>query len=62
MGVKKDKHYTLRIDEDLLRRFKHVAKEERRSVNNELLWLIRLNIAEFEAEHGEIPLPEEELG
>ena len=58
MGDKKIKYYSLRIDEDLLLRFKHVAKEDRRSVNRELIFLICENIAEFEAEHGEIPLPE----
>ena len=61
MGGKKDKHYTLRIDEDLLCRFKHVAREDRRSVNREIIFLICENIAEFEAEHGAIPSPEVEM-
>jgi predicted transcriptional regulator len=55
-----EKAFSLRIDKDLWRKFKHVAKAERRSANRELLWLIRQNIAEFEAEHGEIPVGEEE--
>ena len=51
-----EKHITVRIDEDILRKFKLIAKKEKRSANKELLWLIRQNIEEFEAEHGEIPV------
>ena len=36
-----EKALSLRIDENLLRKFKRVAKAERRSANNELVWLIR---------------------
>ena len=50
------KHVSIRIDSDLLRKFRHVAKEDGRSANKELLWLIRQNIEEFEAEHGPIPV------
>jgi len=53
---KDDKHFTIRVDEELLRKFKYVAKEDGRSMNKELLFLIRDNIEEFEAEHGEIPV------
>jgi len=56
----KFKHFSLRIDEDLLRELRRAAKEDGRSVKKELLWLIRQNIEEFEAEHGEILLPEQE--
>ena len=52
---KDDKHFTIRVDEELLRKFKYVAKEDGRSMNKELLFLIRDNIKEFEAEHGKIP-------
>ena len=55
-----EKHFSLRVDENLLRKFRHVAKAERRSVNRELLWLIRQNIKEFEAEHGPIPVEDED--
>lgn len=58
---KVNKYFSLRIEEDLLRQFRHVAKEDSRSLNRELLYLIRKNIKEFEAEHGEIPPPGQEI-
>jgi len=58
--MKKDeKHFTLRIDEELLRKFKCIAKSEGRSLNGTLLWVIDEGIAEFEAEHGKIPVGED---
>jgi len=55
-----EKSLSVRIDEDLLRKFRYVAKEDGRSANKELLWLIRQNIEEFEAEHGPIPVRNED--
>jgi len=57
-----EKHLSIRIDEKLLYKFKHVAKKEKRSANKELIWLIRQNIEEFEAEHGPIPVEEDSGG
>lgn len=57
---KNEKHLSLRIDEELLRRFDYVAKYDDRSMNWLLLSLVRKCIDEFEAEHGEIVLREEE--
>lgn len=51
---KKTKHLSLRIDEDLLRRFEYVAKYDDRSMNWLLLSLVRKCIAEFEQKHGSI--------
>ncbi|MBR4081845.1 MAG: hypothetical protein IKK21_08690 [Clostridia bacterium] len=53
------KHLSLRIDEELLRRFDYVAKYDDRSMNWLLLQLVRKCVADFEAEHGAIDLPEE---
>lgn len=50
------KHLSLRIDEDLLKKFRYVAKYEDRSANNQLLYLIRRNIAEFEQKNGTVTL------
>ena len=58
---KDDKHFTIRVDEELLRKFRYVAKEDGRSINKELLCLMRDNIEEFEAEHGEIPVRDEDM-
>lgn len=55
---KNEKHLSLRIEENLLRRFEYVAKYDDRSMNWLLLQLIRKSIEEFEAEHGRIELPE----
>ena len=57
---KNEKHLSLRIDNQLLRRFDYVAHYDDRSMNWLLLSLVRKCIAEFEAAHGEIRLPEEE--
>ena len=53
----KPKHLSLRIDEDLLRKFEYVAKYDDRSMNWYLLHLIKNEIADFEEKHGEIPPP-----
>ena len=54
--MKKDeKHLSLRIDGELLRRFDYVARYDDRSMNWLLLQLVRRCIAEFEQEHGPIP-------
>ena len=55
-----EKSLSLRIDEDLLRKFRHVAKENGRSANKQLLWLIRQKIEVFEAEHGPIFVGDED--
>ncbi len=49
-----DKHLSLRIEEELLRKFEYVARYDDRSMNWLLLQLIRRCIAEFEQEHGKI--------
>lgn len=56
----KIKHLSLRIDEELLRRFNYVAKYDDRSLNWVLLSLVKRAISEFEEKHGEIPENEEE--
>lgn len=48
------KDFSFRIDDDLLRKLHYVAKYNDRSVNRELTRLVRLHIAKFEQEHGEI--------
>ena len=58
--AKKEKHLSLRVDEELLRRFSYVAEYDGRPMNGALLFLIRKYVAKFEAENGKIELPEEE--
>ncbi|MBQ9717452.1 MAG: hypothetical protein IJV76_05615 [Clostridia bacterium] len=63
--MKKDeKHLSLRIDPELLRKFDYVARYDDRSMNWMLLQLVRKCIAEFEAKYGPIPeaeKPDEKL-
>ena len=60
IALKRDeKHLSLRIEEELLRRFDYVAKYDDRSMNWLLNSLVRRCIAEFEEEHGKIVLPED---
>ncbi len=56
---KKIKHLSLRIDEDLLRRFDYVAKSDDRSMNGLLLSLIKKCIDEYERKHGKIEWTDE---
>ena len=52
------KDFSLRIEENTLKKLHYIADSEDRSVNKELLRLIRRHIAEYEKKHGEIPLHE----
>ena len=58
----KDKllRYTLRIDRLLFRKFRYVAEWEGRSANREIEQYIKKRVAEFEAEHGKIPVEKED--
>lgn len=53
-----EKHFSLRIDGDLLRQFEYVARYDDRFMNWFLLSLIKKSIADFKKEHGEIDLDE----
>lgn len=46
--------FTLRIDTELLKKFRFVAEYNARSANRELEILIRKHITEFEKQHGKI--------
>lgn len=52
--MEKDKHIGLRIDAEPHRKFKYIVEFEGRSMNGELLYLIRKLIAEHEKKYGEI--------
>lgn len=53
-SMDKDKHIGLRIDAETHRKFKYIVEFEGRSMNGELLYLIRQLIAEHEKKYGEI--------
>lgn len=48
--------FTLRIDSDVLKKFRYVAEYKARSANRELETLMKKDIAEYENEHGKIEL------
>ncbi len=53
MKVKTSK-FTLRINDELLKKFRYISEYNARSANNELTILIKKHIAEFEKQHGKI--------
>ena len=52
--MEKDKHLGLRIDSDTHRKLKSMAEFDGRSINGEVLYLIRQAIDEHEKTHGEL--------
>ena len=46
--------FTLRIDEELMRKFRYVAKYEGRSANGQLAVMIRKCVNDYEKEHSAI--------
>lgn len=50
----KDKHLGLRIDSDTHFKLQFIAQYEGRSINGEVLYLIRKEIERFEKEHDKI--------
>ncbi|MDE7324625.1 MAG: hypothetical protein K2N73_18290 [Lachnospiraceae bacterium] len=48
--------FTIRVEDDTLKRFRYVAEYNARSANRELEVLMKRHIAKFEKEHGEIDL------
>ncbi len=56
--MKKNKHISIRIDEDVLQKFHYVAEYEDRSASGQIMFLINNCIREFEEKHGKIDLAE----
>ena len=48
------KSVSIRIEEEMLNKIAHIADYEGKSVNSQVLVLIRENIKAFEEEHGPI--------
>ena len=51
-AMEKDKHLGLRIDSDTHKKLKNLAEFDGRSINGEVLYIIRQAIAEHEKKHG----------
>lgn len=54
--MNKIRHLSLRIDDEMLRKFRYVCAYDQRSANGQLLIFIRSFIARFEDKHGKIVL------
>ena len=48
--------FTLRVDDEILKKFRYVAEYNARSANRELEVLVKKHIADFEKEHGKITI------
>lgn len=57
--MKKNKHISIRIDEDVLQKFHYVSKYEDRSASGQIMFLINNCIRDFEEKHGKIELAED---
>ena len=51
-----EKHFGLRVDGDILAKFRYVCGFEGRSANAQIIQLMLKFIAEYEKEHGKIQL------
>jgi len=54
MRNKENKHLGIEIEPDLHSKLKFVSKYEGRSINGEVIYLIRQAVRNFEKENGEI--------
>ena len=52
--MEKDKHLGLRIDSDTHEKLKSLAEFDGRSINGEVLYLIRQAILQHEQKHGKL--------
>ena len=58
MKVTKDKRLNIRLNEEVLQKFRYVCGYEGRSANSQLIQLMLKFIADYEKEHGPIDLTE----
>ena len=54
--MKVERHFGLRIEDELLRKFRYVREYDGRSAKAQILYMIRKCVQEYEKEHGEIKL------
>ncbi|MBQ2774638.1 MAG: hypothetical protein IJF40_01950 [Clostridia bacterium] len=54
MRNKSNKHLGIEVDPELHGKLRYIAKYEGRSINGQILYLIRQCIKAFEAQNGEI--------
>ena len=54
MGKYKNKSYSLRIDDELMKKVKMIAETEDRPVSKQLERIIKQYVEQYEKEHGRI--------
>ena len=60
MDKTNEKHFGLRVDGEILAKFRYVCAYEGRSANSQLIRLMQKFITQYEKEFGEIKLEEPE--
>ena len=60
--MNKQKHISIRIDEETLKKFHYVAKYDDRSASGQIMFLINQNIRDFEEKNGQIILETDDKG
>ena len=58
--MKNQKHISIRIDEDILKKFHYVSRYNGRSASGQIMYLINQCIRDFEKDQGNIELEETE--
>lgn len=59
MDRSREKHFGLRVDGEILAKFRYVCGYEGRSANSQIIQLMLRCIADYEKEHGKIELKDE---
>ncbi len=59
MRNKKNKHLGIEIDPELHHKLRYIADFEGRSMNRQILHLIRQCVRQFEEKEGSIPVPDD---
>ena len=58
MDKRNEKHFGLRVDSEILAKFRYVCGYTGRSANSQIIQLMLKFITEYEKEHGKIDLSE----
>ena len=58
--MKNTKHISIRIEEETLKKFHHIAKYDDRSASGQIMYLINQHIRDFEEQHGQIDVVSED--
>jgi len=56
MKVEKDKRLNIRLNGEILQKFRHICDYKGRSANSQVIQLMLKFIADYEKEHGKIDL------